>query len=197
MMSWLLPYLCLSLLLVGAIIAWTLQILKQRSEAQTKLVEQLRRARHRGVHTQRELADRIFDSQDWEFVSCETSLEIQKVFQKERAVLAICWLQRARSETSHALWQNAKAIARSKNVELYTKKELVVNYSLFLVLCSFLIVLIRFRGAFATQRGVNHALHLNARLCNDFKDLIMVVEAARPIYSDANFGRREIRLLEL
>jgi hypothetical protein len=195
-MSDILPYFCTSLLLLAVTAKWALQILKQRSHAQIELVQQLKRTSRRwDAQPRRDLAERIFDSRDWKFVSRYTSLEIRKAFQKERALLAISWLQRAKSEISLAMQQHRKATRHSHNLELYTETKLVLTHFFFALLCHCLITLIWFHGAFATRRIVLEALHLNVRLHSKFEDLILVVGSASQVYSDRNFERTSIATL--
>jgi hypothetical protein len=193
-MSEILPYLCISLLLLAAMANWALQIHKQRSKTHLELVHQIKRSSRRwDARPQRDLAERIFDSRDWEFVSRWTSIEIQKAFQKERAFLAISWLRRAKSEVSLAMQQHAKATKHSKNLELYTETKLFLTYRFFVLLCSCLIAFIWFDGAFATYRIVLRALHLNVRLHGKLEDLMLVVGAASQVCSGGNFGRRALQ----
>jgi hypothetical protein len=191
-MSWLLPYLGISLLLLSLMARWAFQVLRRHTQAHVELVELKRNAPPLGTHTQRQLADKIFDSRDWDFISRRTSPEIQKAFQTERAFLAIAWLQRAKREISHVMKQHAKATRRSENLELYTETKLVLTHFFFVLLCNCLIALIWFRGAFATRQIVLRALHLNLRLRSNFENLILTLDSARPICSDKNLGRRAI-----
>jgi len=172
---------------------WALQILRQRSQAQLELVQQIKSASRRwDERPQRDLADRIFDSRDWDFVSRYTSLKIRKTFQKERALLAVSWLRRAKAEASLAMQQHRNAARHSKNLELYTETKLVLTHFFFLFLCNCLTTLIWFHGAFATRQMVLHVLHWNVRLHSELEDLLLVVDSASQIYSGRNLGPRTL-----
>src|SRR5260370_28214047 len=106
-MMQLLPYVGIGLLLLAVLGLWARQSFGTRA-GRADLV--MRRQRAPGVDEaapHRDLGERIFSLQDWDFVRSETTLEIQRIFQREGGVLAISWLRRTRRQVSRLMRAHA------------------------------------------------------------------------------------------
>src|SRR5713226_5526531 len=143
-MSQLLPYLVLGLLLLAVLAWWVWGAIAHRGAAEV-LSPRQHRSSVRSIGLQRDLGERIFGPQDWDFVSRETPSEIQRMFQRERTVLAISWLRRTRMRVSQVMRAHVAVARQSEDLQLATEIRLALSYVLFLVLCDFLIGLIWLR----------------------------------------------------
>src|SRR5258708_23638628 len=105
-MSQLLPYLFLGLLLLAVLAWWVWDAIVHRGAAEV-LAPRQHRSSMTSVGSRRDLGERIFGPQDWDFVSRDTPSEIQRMFQRERPVLAISWLRRTRLQVSQVMRAHA------------------------------------------------------------------------------------------
>src|SRR6266571_2559827 len=102
-MSQLLPYLGVGLLLLAILAVWAWQSFRTRKGGAELLMPREQRSRVGSAAPHRDLAERIFGPQDWDFVSRETPSEMQRMFQRERTDLAIAWLRRTRLQVSQVM----------------------------------------------------------------------------------------------
>src|SRR5260370_35987949 len=137
-MSQLLPYLFLGLLLLAVLAWWILGAIVHRSAPEV-LAPRQHRSSVRSIGSQRDLGERIFGPEDWDFVSRETPTEIQRMFQRERTVLAIAWLRRTRLQVSQVMRAHVTVAQQSEDLKLATEIRLAMSYVLFLVLGNSLI----------------------------------------------------------
>jgi len=124
------------------------------------------------------LADRIFSSQDWDFVRREASYELQREFQRERKRVALLWLKQTRREAARLMKFHRRTIRHNIDVNPSVEIRLAVNYLSFLFLCSVLQVLIRVRGPFRTRRIVGRAFGVANELWSVSERLISGLNAS-------------------
>ncbi len=186
-MSQLLPYLGVGLLLLAALALWVRQSLTSRKGSVELSMPCERPSGVASATPRRDLGERIFDPRDWDFVRCETTSEIQRMFQRERAVLAICWLRRTHRQVSLVMRAHAAEARRSKNLQPAMELKLLLSYLSLVMLCDFLIGLVWLRGPVRTRRIVRHTFQWTARLRAAFEQLMAVVDPA-------NHGAHEIGL---
>src|SRR5260221_9678839 len=152
-MSQLLPYLFLGLLLLAVLAWWIWGAIVYRSAPEV-LAPRQHRSSVRSIGSQRDLGERIFGPQDWDFVSRETPPEIHRMFQRERTVLAISWLRRTRLQVSQVMRSHLAVAQKSEDLKLTTEIRLATSYLLFLVLCNSLIGWIRLLGPVRARKIV-------------------------------------------
>src|ERR1700730_3234331 len=137
-MRQLLPYLSLGLLLL-AVFSWWIWDAVAPSAAAQGLGPRQRRSSFRRVASHRDLGERIFGPEDWDFVSSETPSEIRRMFQRERTVRALAWLRRTRSHVIQVMNMHLAVAQQNQDLELTTEMRLALSYFLFLFLCNCLI----------------------------------------------------------
>src|SRR5260370_34345901 len=137
-MSQLLPYLFLGLLLLAVLAWWVWGAIVHRGAAEV-LAPRQHRSSVRSVGLQRDLGERIFGPQDWDFVSRETPPETQRMFQCERTVLAIAWLRRTRLQVSQVMRAHVAGVPQSENMQLGMEIRPPRSTHLFFILCNSLI----------------------------------------------------------
>src|SRR5260370_16287360 len=102
-MSPLLPYLGLGLLFLALLGLWVRQSFVTRAGRTELLMPRHHRSGVGSDAPHRDLGERIFGPQDWDFVSRETPPETQRMFQRERTLLALAWLRPTRMQTSQVM----------------------------------------------------------------------------------------------
>ncbi len=177
-MSQLLPYVGIGLLLLAALGLWARQSFVTRAGRAELLMPRQHRSGVGRAAPHRDLGERIFSPRDWDFVSRETPSEIQRMFQRERTVLAISWLRRTRMRVSQIMRAHVAVARQSEDLQLATEIRLALSYVLFLVLCDFLIGLIWLRGPVRTRRIVGQTFHWATRLRAAFDQLMAIVDPA-------------------
>ena len=191
-MSLLLPYLFLGLLLSAVLAWWVWDAIVHRGSAEV-LAPQQPRSSVRSVGSQRDLGERIFGPQDWDFVSRETTSEIQRIFQRERTVLAIAWLRRTRFQVSQVMRAHVEAVQQSEDLRLATEIRLALSYFLFLFLCNSLIGWVWLHGPVRTRKIVGQTLQWAAQLRGAFEQLMARVDPTSCRVVGANFNHGTVR----
>lgn len=176
-MSQWLPYLFLGLLLSAVLGWWVWDAIVHRITAEV-LTPRQHRSSARSIGSQRDLGERIFGLQDWDFVSCETPSEIQRMFQRERTVLAIALLRRTRLQVSQVMRAHVEVAQQSDDLQLATEIRIALSYSLFLILCNSLIGWIWLYGPVRARKVVGQTLQWAAQLRCIFVQLMARVDPA-------------------
>jgi len=191
-MSQLLPYLFLGLLLLAVLAWWVWDAIVHRGAAEV-LAPRQHRPGMRSVGSQRDLGERIFGPQDWEFVSRETPPETQRMFQRERTVLAIAWLRRTRLQVSQVMRAHVVGVQQSDDLQLATELRLALSYFLFLILCNSLIGWVWLYGPVRTRKIVGQTLQWAAQLRRAFEQLMARVDPASCRVVGTNFNHGTVR----
>ena len=155
-MSQWLPYLFLGLLLLAVSGWWVWGAIAHRRPAE--VLPPRHRSGGVGVSSRRDLGERIFGPQDWDFVLRETPSEIQRTFQRERTILALAWLRRTRVRTSQAVYAHVAVARHSEDLQIMMEIKLALSYLLFLILCNSLIGWVWLRGPVRTRKIVGQTL---------------------------------------
>lgn len=177
-MSQLLPYFGVGFLLLVALVLWARQSLTTRKGSVELSMPLERPPRGKSATPRRDLGERIFDPQDWDFVRHETTSEVQRMFQQERAVLAISWLRRTRRQVSQLMRAHAAGVRRSRNLQPDMELKLLLSYLSLVMLCDILIGLVWLGGPVRTRTIVGQTFHWTARLRAAFELLITILDPA-------------------
>jgi hypothetical protein len=191
-MSQWLPYLFLGLLLLAVSAWWVWDAIVHRSTAEV-LTPRQNRLSARSVGSQRDLGERIFGLQDWDFVLRETPSEIQRIFQRERTVLALAWLRRTRMQTSQVMRAHVAVARQSEELQIVMEIKLALNYLLFLVLCNSLVGWVWLLGPVRTRNIVGNTLQWAARKRAAFWQLMARVDPASCRVVGTNFNPGTVR----
>jgi hypothetical protein len=189
-MSQWLPYLFLGLLLLAVLAWWVWNAIVQRSTAEVLT------PRHLGttsVGSQRDLGERIFRPQDWDFVLRETPSEIQRMFERERTVLALAWLRRTRMRTSQVMHAHLAVARQSEDLQILMELKLALSHLLFLILCNSLVGWVWLRGPVRTRKIVGRTLQWAAQLRRAFEQLMTKVDPASCRVVGTNFNHETVR----
>ncbi len=191
-MSQVLPYFFLGLLLLAVMAWWIWDAFVHRRAAEV-LAPPQRGPALGNVRAQRDLGERIFGPQDWDFVSRETSSEIQRTFQRERRVLALAWLRRTRLQVSKVMRAHLVVAQRSEDLQLATEMRLALSYFLFLILCNSLIGWVWLHGPVRTRKVVGQTLQWASQLRRSFEQLMARVDPASCRVVGTNFNHGTVQ----
>lgn len=76
----------------------------------------------------RELADRLFGPDDWEFVLAQDSDRIQRRFLQERRALALAWMEVVRFRTREMMYRHRMLARTSSQLETVVELKLTLHY---------------------------------------------------------------------
>ncbi|PYU63318.1 MAG: hypothetical protein DMG55_00860 [Acidobacteria bacterium] len=176
-MSQLLPYLGVASLLLVVSALWARQLFLTRKSRIELIVSQKRQPTSGSSASHRDHGERIFDLGDWDFVSRNAPSEIQEMFLRERAILAISWLRRTRARISLVMRAHVAAVGQIDDLHLATELKLALSYLVVLTLCDLLIAWIWLRGPVRTRKMVGRTLRTMSWLRGAFEQLMARVSA--------------------
>jgi hypothetical protein len=186
-MSQWLPYLFLGLLLLAVLGWWVWDVIVHRGTAE--VLTPRHRLGARSIGSRRDLGERIFGPEDWDFVLCETPSEIQRMFQRERTVLALAWLRRTRVRTSQAVYAHVAVARHNEDLQIMMEIKLALSYLLFLILCNFLIGWVWLRGPVRTRKIVRQTLEWVAWQRTALGRVMAVVDPANRTAVETGFNQ--------
>ena len=111
-----------------------------------------------------QLVDRLFGSEDWEFVAKQDSPRVKRLFLQQRAALALSWLRAARASATRLIRAHSASARKNSRLEPLVELRVIVDYLVFQMLCQMIAAVIRFRGPVAMRRLVGYADRLSERL---------------------------------
>jgi hypothetical protein len=170
------PYLFLGLLLLAVSAWWVWDAIVHRKT--TELLAPRHHSGSRSVSSRRDLGERIFGPQDWDFVLRETPSQIQRVFNRERTALALAWLRRMRRRTSQVMHAHVAVARNCEHLQIAIELKLALSYVFFLILCNSLIGWVWLRGPVRTHKIVRQTLQWVASQRAAFGRLMAVVDPA-------------------
>jgi len=192
-MNQLLPYLGVASLLLVVTALWARQIFLTRKSRIEVIVPREHQAAGGSTASHGDLGERIFGLEDWHFVSRSMPSEIQEMFLRERAILAISWLRRTRRGASLVMRAHVAAAQQIEDLQLASEVKLALNYVLFLILCDVLIGWIWLRGPVRTRKMVSRTLRTVAWLRGAFEHLMARIDAATCKTLRPNLDHRAVR----
>jgi len=192
-MSQLLPYLGVASLLLVVAALWARQIFLTRKTRIEVIVPREHQAAGGSTASHGDFGERIFGLEDWHFVSRSMSSEIQEMFLRERAILAISWLRRTRRGASLVMRAHVAAAQQIEDLQLASELKLALSYFLFLILSDVLIGWIWLRGPVRTRKMVSRTLRTVAWLQGAFEQLMARIDPATCKTLRTNLDHRAVR----
>ena len=129
----------------------------------------------------KELLDRMFGPDDWEFILRRAPKDVQRLFLKERKEIAFCWLSEIRSGAKAAMRIHIGRARASQNLEVLPELRLMIEYFLIQAKCGFVAGVLWLRGPVALRRMVQQTVNLSDQLGG----LIELALKKQPVPSDA------------
>ncbi len=192
-MSQLLPYVGLGMLFLLVLTIWVRQSFVTRAGRAELLMPRQHRSGVCWAAPHRDLGERIFGPEDWDFVSRSAPSEIRRMFQRERSVLALTWLRRTRLQVSQVMRAHVTIAHQSNDLQLTTEIRLALSYFLFLILCNSLIAWVWLHGPVRTRKIVGQTLQWAARLRDAFEQLMASVDPASCRLAGTDFNHGTVR----
>lgn len=112
----------------------------------------------------RALAEKIFSTQDWDFVSHQTSLQVQRAFLDERGAIALFWLRRTRRQAARLMRFYRRAVRGNINLSPAIEIRIAANYILFLLVYQILLGLIWLGGPLYARKMARYAIGVAEQL---------------------------------
>lgn len=176
-MSQLLPYVTVAVVLLALLALWGRQIIATRKRRVEIFMPARRAYGVRSAPPHRDLGERIFGPQDWDFIRHEAASDIQRLFERERTALALSWLRRTRKQASLVMRAHVAEVRVSKNLQRTTELKLLLSYLSLVALCDFLICLVGLRGPAHTRKLVRSTFSLTTRLRFAFEHCMTTVDS--------------------
>ena len=129
---------------------------------------------------QKELLDRIFGPEDWEFVLSRAPKEVQRLFLRERREIAFCWLSAIRSRAKAAMQFHIAHARRSEKMQALLETRLLIDYFLLQVKCVFVAAVLLLRGPIALRKMSKQAGGLSDQL----RSLLELASRVEPLAND-------------
>jgi hypothetical protein len=109
------------------------------------------------------LADRLFGSEDWEFIAKQDSVRLKRLFLQQRTALALSWLRGARANATKLIRVHSAAARKNSRLEPLVELRVIADYLVFQMLCQLIASVIWLRGPVAMGRLVGYAHNLSER----------------------------------
>jgi len=164
-MNQLLIFLPIALLLLAILLVWALRTRGPAADNKTSpdAREALTSLEQLELPSQA-VVERVFATQDWDYISSQTSPRIQRMFLRERRTIALSWLRQMRKQAAHLVDLHLRVVRRNVNLRPATEIGLAFRYVLFLLQSEVLAVLIWLVGPFRSRRMVDYAVGVAQQL---------------------------------
>jgi hypothetical protein len=117
-----------------------------------------------------EFVARIFESGDWKFVSNTKSLQLERLFRRERKLVALLWVQQTSSGIARIMREHKEASRESRDLNFATETKLVFLYAELKLICGLLSLAIRSAGPLRVRGLAVYADSLSQRLAQAQQD---------------------------
>ena len=118
-----------------------------------------------------EFVARIFSSEDWEFVAKAKSPQLEKLFRRERKLVALLWVHQTSTAIRRIMREHTQETRRSHDLHFATETKLVLVYAELMFLCGMLFLAIQSAGPQRVRGLAVYADTLSQRLAQAQQDL--------------------------
>ena len=112
----------------------------------------------------KEIIDRIFGRDDWDFVVSQGSKELLRLFLSERKQIALCWLSEIRNQARAAMRFHVSHARRSRKLVVLVELRVALDYFSIRLKCELIALALLLRGPVALRGMVGQASHLAEQL---------------------------------
>lgn len=112
----------------------------------------------------RELAARLFGSEDWEFVVEQGSDQLKRLFLHQRTTLALSWLSSVRANATKLIRVHGAMARTNSRLEPLVEVRVIVDYLFVQILCWILALAIWLRGPVNLSHFIRYANDLSKQL---------------------------------
>ena len=121
-----------------------------------------------------EFVTRIFSPIDWDFVTCTKSRELQKLFRRERKLVALVWVHQTSRTIRRIMREHTEATRQSHDLHFATEIKLVAMYAELMLICGMLLLAIQSAGPQRVGGLAGYAQTLSQRLAQAQQDFKVV-----------------------
>lgn len=125
---------------------------------------------------------RIFSPEDCEFVSTSKSPQLEKLFRRERKLVALAWVHQTSTALRRIMREHTEATRQSHDLHFATETKLVLVYAELMFLCAMLFLAIQTAGPQRVRGLAVYADTLSQRLARAQQDL-KTITAGREFHS--------------
>jgi hypothetical protein len=111
------------------------------------------------------LIARIFDPEDFRYVTAASPEEIGKLFLQERSRISLMWVRRVRSEIRNLMHFHLAYSRLHAKLSLLTEVRLALDFALLLLACRALRILLYLRGPYGARAVVRVLTAAAGRVC--------------------------------
>ena len=166
-MSGLLPIVLLGtlILILGARLA--LQASNVRTQSRPVTIEEFANAREAldTVIVETAAIERIFSSEDSEFISRSSTPKVQQLFLKERKALAMQWVRKTQRQVAQFMDLHLRLAGYTQEPSPRFELKLAAKYVAFIVVSYLLLLLLWLRGPFKARRVVGYTCGVAGYFC--------------------------------
>ena len=111
------------------------------------------------------LIERIFDQEDYRYVTATSAGEIGELFLQERSRISLMWVRRVRSEIRNLMHFHLAYSRLHAKLSLLTEIRLALDFAVLLLACRALRILLYMRGPYGARSMVRVLTATAARVC--------------------------------
>ena len=112
----------------------------------------------------KEQLERIFGREDWDFIRSNTSQRVQRLFLRERKVIALAWISQLRRRAQADMHFHVARVRASEELQPVAEIKLAAVYYAFLAQCGLIGVIVWLGGPMALRGLVRQAGGLSDKL---------------------------------
>jgi hypothetical protein len=117
-----------------------------------------------------EFVARIFSPDDWEFISETKSPQLEKLFRRERKLVALTWVRQTSRAIRRIMREHTQATRQSHDLHFATETKLVLLYAELMFLCALVFLAIQSVGPQRVRGWAVYADALSQRLAQTQQD---------------------------
>jgi hypothetical protein len=166
-MSGLLPIVLLGTLILILGARLVLQASSTRGQSRSVTIEEFAEAREAldTVIVETAAIERIFSSEDIEFISRSSTPEVQQLFLKERKALAMQWLRKTQKQVAQFMNLHLRLSGYTQEPSPRFELSLAAKYMSFFIVSYLLLLLLWLRGPFKARRVVGYTCGVAGYFC--------------------------------
>lgn len=112
----------------------------------------------------REQLERIFGREDWDFIRSSSSEQVQRLFLRERKVIALAWITELGSQARSGMDFHIASVRASEELQPIVEIRMAVSYYTFLAKCRVIAAIVWLGGPIALRGMVGQAGRLSENL---------------------------------
>lgn len=113
---------------------------------------------------QKQVLERVFGQEDWDFVRRKASRQVQEKFLRERRGIALFWIAQVRNQAKTAMRLHLTRVRGSEEVQPFGELTLAMHYLAFRVACGFIAAVLWIVGPMALRSMVAQVVNLSDNL---------------------------------